>query len=127
MTIPLFHVDAFTDRPFGGNPAAVCLLPVVRNRPEGMLQRVALSVMAFAYFGFFETKPEGQTLGKKAMKIKVVDINTGQPILGRGWTRAGGRILSSIVCALGYLWILWDKDKQTWHDKFATSTVVKAA
>ena len=27
MTIPLFHVDAFTDRPFGGNPAAVFLLP----------------------------------------------------------------------------------------------------
>ncbi len=27
MTIPLFHVDAFTDQPFGGNPAAVCLLP----------------------------------------------------------------------------------------------------
>jgi PhzF family phenazine biosynthesis protein len=26
MRIPLFHVDAFTDRPFAGNPAAVCLL-----------------------------------------------------------------------------------------------------
>jgi PhzF family phenazine biosynthesis protein len=26
MTIPLFHVDAFTDRPFSGNPAAVCIL-----------------------------------------------------------------------------------------------------
>lgn len=27
MTIPLFHVDAFTDKPFAGNPAAVCILP----------------------------------------------------------------------------------------------------
>jgi PhzF family phenazine biosynthesis protein len=26
MPLPLFHVDAFTDRPFAGNPAAVCLL-----------------------------------------------------------------------------------------------------
>src|SRR5665213_3545029 len=26
MLLPLFHVDAFTDRPFAGNPAAVCLL-----------------------------------------------------------------------------------------------------
>jgi predicted PhzF superfamily epimerase YddE/YHI9 len=26
MTIPLFHVDAFTDQPFAGNPAAVCIL-----------------------------------------------------------------------------------------------------
>ncbi|MDQ6838660.1 MAG: PhzF family phenazine biosynthesis protein [Actinomycetota bacterium] len=24
--VPLYHVDAFTDRPFAGNPAAVCLL-----------------------------------------------------------------------------------------------------
>jgi PhzF family phenazine biosynthesis protein len=26
VTIPFFHVDAFADRPFAGNPAAVCLL-----------------------------------------------------------------------------------------------------
>lgn len=26
MRIPMFYVDAFTDRPFSGNPAAVCLL-----------------------------------------------------------------------------------------------------
>src|SRR4051794_7957982 len=28
---PLFHVDAFTDSPFAGNPAAVCLLPSWRE------------------------------------------------------------------------------------------------
>src|SRR5207248_1201655 len=33
--------------------AALCLLPVLRNRAEGMLPRVALSVMAFVYFGYF--------------------------------------------------------------------------
>ncbi len=27
MSFPLFQVDAFTDTPFSGNPAAVCLLP----------------------------------------------------------------------------------------------------
>ena len=39
MTIPLFHVDAFTDRPFAGNPAAVCLLPVWKE--DRWLQAVA--------------------------------------------------------------------------------------
>jgi len=39
MTIPLFHVDAFTERPFAGNPAAVCLLPVWKG--DGWLQAVA--------------------------------------------------------------------------------------
>src|SRR5260370_749961 len=27
MALPLFIVDAFTDKPFSGNPAAVCILP----------------------------------------------------------------------------------------------------
>jgi len=31
MSFPLFHVDAFTDQAFAGNPAAVCYLP---NWPE---------------------------------------------------------------------------------------------
>jgi len=39
MTIPLFHVDAFTDRPFGGNPAAVCILPAWKE--DSWLQAVA--------------------------------------------------------------------------------------
>jgi PhzF family phenazine biosynthesis protein len=33
------HVDAFTDTPFAGNPAAVCLLPAPRD--EGWMQSVA--------------------------------------------------------------------------------------
>jgi PhzF family phenazine biosynthesis protein len=31
MPLPLFHVDAFTDRPFAGNPAAVCVLSSWRD------------------------------------------------------------------------------------------------
>lgn len=37
--IPLAQIDAFTDRPFAGNPAAVCLLP--EARPDDWLQAVA--------------------------------------------------------------------------------------
>ena len=55
-----------------------------------------------------------------------VSYNTGQPgIEGRGWARAGGRILSGFVCALGYLWILWDPNKQGLHDKVASTVVIR--
>src|SRR5215472_13065750 len=37
--IPLVQVDAFTSEPFGGNPAAVCVLPAARDEP--WMQRVA--------------------------------------------------------------------------------------
>ena len=36
---PFTQVDAFTDRPFGGNPAAVCVLPAARD--DGWMQLVA--------------------------------------------------------------------------------------
>jgi PhzF family phenazine biosynthesis protein len=39
MPLPITVVDAFTDTPFAGNPAAVCLLD--RPQPEGWLQKVA--------------------------------------------------------------------------------------
>src|SRR5262249_1883378 len=39
MGEPIFHVDAFTERPFAGNPAAVCLLDA--ERPDSWLQNIA--------------------------------------------------------------------------------------
>ena len=82
-------------------------------------------LVGIAYFAYFEGGPRGQTLGKMALGIRVVDFNTGGPIgYGRGVVRYLARILSAIVCFLGYLWMLWDKEKQCWHDKIATTVVV---
>jgi predicted PhzF superfamily epimerase YddE/YHI9 len=39
MALPLIHVDAFTDTPFAGNPAAVCLLD--RPREASWMQALA--------------------------------------------------------------------------------------
>ena len=70
---------------------------------------------------------DGQTLGKRALRIRVADIDTGAPI---GYLRALVRYLASLVSALaiylGYLWMLWDPERQTWHDKLSRSVVVPA-
>ncbi|MGH9550068.1 MAG: PhzF family phenazine biosynthesis protein, partial [Terriglobales bacterium] len=39
MGFKLFHVDAFSERPFGGNPAAVCML--TESRSYIWMQRLA--------------------------------------------------------------------------------------
>ena len=39
MRIRLVQVDAFTDKTFGGNPAAVC--PLERWLPDDLLQAIA--------------------------------------------------------------------------------------
>ena len=82
-------------------------------------------VLSAAYFTYLEGGPNGQSLGKKALGIRVIDLGGGGPIgYGRGFIRWIGRYVSAIPLGLGYFWMLWDKEKQTWHDKFANSVVV---
>lgn len=53
MPLTIIQVDAFTDKPFAGNPAAVCVLPAARD--ESWMQNVAremnLSETAFLMRG----------------------------------------------------------------------------
>ncbi len=69
----------------------------------------------------------GQTWGRRIAGIKVVDATTGGP---PGWGKAIGRSLfegtiSGWVCYLGFLWMLWDSKRQTWHDKVANTLVIR--
>ena len=82
-------------------------------------------LVGLAYVGYLEGSPSGQTVGKKLMNIRVIDFATGGPIgVGRALLRYVGKIVSAIPCLLGYFWMLWDPQKQTWHDKMANSVVV---
>ena len=40
MTIPVYQVDAFTSKPFAGNPAAVC--PLKEWLPDELMQSIAM-------------------------------------------------------------------------------------
>ena len=55
MTFPLFHVDAFTDRPFAGNPAAVCLLPAWK---DARWLRAVAGEMNLSETAFLVRRPE---------------------------------------------------------------------
>jgi uncharacterized RDD family membrane protein YckC len=84
-------------------------------------------VISIAYFAMLEGGSTGQTLGKRFLGIRVVDFETGATIdRTRALVRNIGRLVSGLVLALGYLWMLWDRDRQTWHDKIASTTVVPA-
>src|SRR3954470_13350466 len=49
MALRIVQVDAFTDRPFAGNPAAVCVLPEPRSEAwmASVAQELNLSETAF--------------------------------------------------------------------------------
>ena len=68
----------------------------------------------------------GATLGMRALKLQVVDAQTGQPIgVGKSILRYIGYIISSVPCYLGLMWAGWDSRKQGWHDKIAGTVVVQ--
>ncbi|HEY3816979.1 MAG TPA: PhzF family phenazine biosynthesis protein [Polyangiaceae bacterium] len=56
MQIPLWQVDAFTGRPFGGNPAAVC--PLEQWLPIDVLQAIAAE-NNLSETAFFVHRPDG--------------------------------------------------------------------
>lgn len=64
--------------------------------------------------------------GKRIVGLRIVNSMTGEsPGLGGGFVRALVSILSRVFY-LGYLWALWDPEKQTWHDKAADTIVIHA-
>jgi uncharacterized RDD family membrane protein YckC len=101
------------------------VLEAAIGRSVGSLVALALGI---AYYGWLEGSPSGQTVGKRALGIRVYDFRAGGPIgTSRGILRYFARILSAIPFFLGYFWMLWDAEKQTWHDKIAGSVVVPAS
>jgi uncharacterized RDD family membrane protein YckC len=66
------------------------------------------------------------TPGKIAIRSIIVDAQTGErPSPGQFLLRYAGYFLSLLPFGLGFLWIVWDKRKQGWHDKIAGTVVVR--
>ena len=55
----------------------------------------------------------------------LIDAVTGGRVdYGRAFIRYLVGIVSQLPCYLGYFWMLWDPEKQTWHDKASKTYVV---
>ena len=98
----------------------------------GMLSKnlgvLAAALLPIAYLVWFlRLLRQGLTPGKRLLGLQVVRSQTGQvPGLGTMFVREFvGRFLSALVFGLGYLWALFDRNGQAWHDKLAGTVVVK--
>ncbi len=107
------------------NDTAICEQPDGTGVAILVLLGLGSVAVSLWYFGNFEGR-RGQTIGKKAVNIKLVDMATGEPVgFGRGVGRRVAAVLSGMFCYLGFLWMLWDNDSQTWHDKMINAKVVR--
>jgi uncharacterized RDD family membrane protein YckC len=84
-------------------------------------------VLIFAIWNeFIRQGSTGQTLGKSALGIRLISINTGQPIGGgMAFVRYLCHIVDGLACYIGYLWPLWDARRQTFADKIMNTVVVR--
>ena len=85
-------------------------------------------VVDVAYFAYFWSS-RGASVGMMPFGFKVRDMATGQyPTLGKAalrgfiWTLEYGFTIC-IIGAIGWLWMLWDPQKQAIHDKVAGTIV----
>ncbi|MGH8860871.1 MAG: RDD family protein, partial [Jatrophihabitantaceae bacterium] len=104
----------------------ISVVNLILRAAVGTIGQLLGIVVSLAYFTYFHGRT-GQTPGDAALGIRVVDVreHPGRPI---GYPRAFARwlvsIASTVVILLGYLLMLWDPDKQTWHDKAVGSLPV---
>lgn len=92
---------------------------------------ILANLILSAAYSIYLHSSRGQTVGKMAMKIKVVDMNTGELIpYGRAGIRWGvQQALAILTCGIGALldglWPLWDAKRQALHDKPANTVVIE--
>jgi uncharacterized RDD family membrane protein YckC len=85
------------------------------------------TLIGVAYFCYFwSTYGKGQTLGMRALNIRVVKTDGSTLDLMGAFIRYIGLVVSIACLFIGVIWAAFDANKQGWHDKIAGTYVVKA-
>ncbi|MEV5824540.1 RDD family protein [Spirillospora sp. NPDC052242] len=133
--------DRFTEIVESGEPITDPM--EVYNIPVLLTGYVIVFVIGFAYYTITQAK-WGQTLGKRVCGIRLVNAADHAAV---GWGQVAGRqafvygisiltvvlnftvpavaFLVSVLATLDNAWILWDRQRQSLHDKVAGTVVVK--
>ena len=92
---------------------------------EGAGCLIALLELAYFIWAFI-LFARGTTPGKKLLSMRVIKEDGTSAgfftMLIREWI---GKAISGTIFFLGFLWILFDRDSQGWHDKLMSTYVVE--
>ncbi len=110
------------------------LTTVPPTLPGDTMQMVIIFVVLLTSFGIacysawvMALWAYGLTPGKWMLGIGVVNRDTGLPV---GFWRMAlrqtiGQWVAAIICYLGFIWVLFDANRQGWHDKVAKTLVIR--
>jgi uncharacterized RDD family membrane protein YckC len=82
-------------------------------------------LIVLAIYGATLWKLKGTTIGGIVCGLKVVRLDGRALDWPTAAVRALGSFLSLIVAGLGFIWIAFDEEQQSWHDKIAGTIVVR--
>ena len=116
LLVPFLGLAGNTDSAFLGLLAGTAMLVLL----------VIILALQFFYFGYMWSK-SGQSIGMKMVGVRVVRRHDGDRL---SFLRAGlrgtlGYYISGLVFSLGYIWAIFDPNKEAWHDKLFDTWVVK--
>ena len=96
-------------------------MPMVHFLEQNTIVFILLRIIYQTFFVW----QNGMTVGKMAVKIKVIEMNTGEtPSFQIAFLRASLRIVSDSIFYLGYIFAYFNPLVQTLHDKLAKTIVV---
>jgi uncharacterized RDD family membrane protein YckC len=85
----------------------------------------AFTLVLIAVYGAVLWKFRGTTVGGIVCGLQVVRLDDRPLDWPTTVVRALACFLSLVVVGLGFVWVAFDDEKQSWHDKIAGTTVVR--
>jgi uncharacterized RDD family membrane protein YckC len=119
---------------FWRRAAAILIDALILAIPSGIVLGIlgrgagnlAVLVLDWLYFAYQESSEAQATIGKRALGIKVTDLEGNRLTFGRATGRYFAKILSTITLGIGYLLAAFTVRKQALHDMVASTLVVKS-
>jgi uncharacterized RDD family membrane protein YckC len=97
------------------------LLSLDRHGDPG--NRLIVLLALIYHVGFWTWR--ASTPGGMILQLRVVRVDGKKLEFPESLVRGLTGIFSLVVAGLGFLWMLWDPERQTWHDRVAGTYVVK--
>jgi len=120
-----FGLKDFIDRPRGVEEDEALEFAIQIVGVFGLLFLLTILVY-WLYYAYQESGIHQATFGKRAMSIKVTDLNGNRISFAKASGRFFGKILSRMIMWIGFIMAAFTEKKQALHDIIAETLVIES-
>ena len=108
--------------------ATLPVLLLTRDLPQTLARHI-LQAWLLLICGWFYARQwagKGQTLPMKTWRIRVVNQQGSSLTVKQAWLRYAAALGSLALLGLGFVWAIFDRDRQFLHDRLAGTRLISA-